>query len=281
MEEALKAVLDNAGAKILHNDYTAAPVVAVPEGYKLESLEPFLAEPVGVRQHVELHELDDFVAYVNRYKRDQSIVFIQPAVSGLGGKLARCVLDYHRKGDGRMGLTLASRCEHTATFIAKRSAEYEMLVQLDSAIVEQDAFARAVELLAHTITGIPGAEVLEILRTIRLTSSGRFQSYTDDFSGSVDFAYELEVKASAGTVSRKLSVPREVTFFIPVLAGGKEQAIKARLVYRIPAEAGGKVKLGFNIPDRRWIEEAVVTDVASSIRSATELLTVVGSANSK
>ena len=49
---------------------TAAPAglyTVVPPDYKLESLEDFMRRPLRVRQELELHDADSFIAYVSEF----------------------------------------------------------------------------------------------------------------------------------------------------------------------------------------------------------------------
>src|SRR5690606_11950335 len=108
---------------------------------------------------------------------------------------------------------------------------------------------------------------------------GDFQSYDDDLTGSVQLRFDLQVSANAGTQNRKLDVPRELIFKLPLLDGPgyADHLVRAELLYRIPRGAGEKVQLGIRLPDRLWMESDLIEALSAHIRDETGLLTIVGS----
>lgn len=274
MNEVLQKALDAVGVKVFANPSGGASIAAIPNGYRLQSLEEFGLSPSYIKQAVKVHRLNDFLAYVERFKNPgTSIIMIAPATKGLGAELACCELDYHSVG---AVADAASWCAHSVTYVATKTVEYGLLCGLDCKLMAQDEFAHAIEPLLRFVKDMKAAELLEVLRTINLTSKGKFQSINDDFSGSVDFTYELQVSASAGTQERKLKVPREISFYMPLIEGNAAWPVNTKLMYRIPPEPGGKVQLGLRMPDRRLDEERLVESLATNIANQSGLLTMVG-----
>lgn len=76
----------------------------------------------------------------------------------------------------------------------------------------QERFGDLIEQAGHLITSHPAAELIEIIDSIRGSSSGSFQSQIKRDTGSQHLTYSEEVTAKAGTASRELEVPREITF---------------------------------------------------------------------
>lgn len=72
-------------------------------------------------------------------------------------------------------------------------------------------FGDLIEQAGHLITSHPAAEIVEIADSVRASSKGAFESTIKRATGSVNLTYSEEVKASAGTATRQLEVPREIT----------------------------------------------------------------------
>jgi uncharacterized protein YfdQ (DUF2303 family) len=231
MIDAINNVLAHAGIKIISVE--AGQAAVVPDGYKLADLEQFLAKPRRVREKVKLYNVADFVAYVMRFKTPQSTIFVTPNLDDVGAAkpLAIAVIDYH--GDE------PTWNDHTASLIPTKSPAYEALVALDKeGLMAQDQFALRLRDLARFCASHPAAEILEIVSTMTLTSTGAFASLSDDASGSI--------------------------------------RLPADLLYRVPKQAGQPVQLGIRLPERRWLELELVRQVADDVRQQTSLMTIVG-----
>jgi uncharacterized protein YfdQ (DUF2303 family) len=273
MFDTLDSVIDRLGAKHLDHPDLAGPAVALPEGWKVESLEKLANAPSRVRQRVTVNRIADFVAYVQRYKETASLLVFASELT-LGKPLAEAHIDYHY----RDALTHATWNDHRAVFLPLPSLPYQMLTALDGKLMAQADFALAIRDLSRFVEAPTAADLLEVVRTLTLTSKGDFQSYDDDLTGSVSMRFDLQVAANAGTQQRKLDVPRELQFRMPMLDGPGLEAslIRAELLYRIPRGAGEKVQLGIRLPDRRWLERDLIEALATGVREETGLLTVVG-----
>ncbi len=75
----------------------------------------------------------------------------------------------------------------------------------------QEEFGDLIEQAGHLITSHPAAELMEIIDSIRASSSGAFESRIRRDNGSQQLTYSEEVSTSAGSVTRPLEVPREIT----------------------------------------------------------------------
>lgn len=263
----LMSALQNQGPQLLERNGAAGPLGVIPDGMNVVDLEKYAASPTSIRQTVELHNLEDFTSLVNRFKNDASIIFVSPNLKSLagGGTLATAVIDYHGKDAPAWG-------NNTITLKARASLAYEKLMALDGKLLPQPDFAVAIEDVSAFASSIPRADLLEIAQTLRLTSKGDFSNFNDEASGSVDFRYNLQVNASAGTsVERKLTVPAQVSFKVAVLDGLDPVDVPVKLLYRTPNSTNDKVQMGFKILDRAWIEDAALQQVASTISEGTKL----------
>lgn len=277
--------------RVLHVPVKQAPVpveldleyvdgVALPPGFTLTDTTKFASRPRRVQEHVKLRTLDDFLAYVARYKNADSLALITPTLSalGTGEAMATATIDYHFSDNADEGLVGPRFGSHVVSYHPTPSPAYALLTAMDGKIVEQDVFAQQLRDLARFCTSHPAAELLEVVRTLTLSSAGEYQSHTDDISGSVRFRYQVQVDARAGTTERTLSVPTSITFRVPVFLGDKAPtSIDAEYVYRPPAQSGGKVRMGIRLPERLWLENELIERTAATIREASGLLVAVGS----
>lgn len=257
-----------------------ADFAALPPSWQFHDLEKFRFAPHRVRETVRIPTFGSFVEYLAKYHLADSVVFVSPALTDLHGNtaLATAVIDYHEpdKEDG-VDAIMPRWCAHTVEYRPVASPAYRLLCDLDGKLLAQDEFAQRLRDLARFCTSHAAADLLEVVRTLTLTSRGEFASLNDDISGSVRLAYDVQVDARAGSAQRTLEVPREIKFAVPVLLGDETPTdIAAELLYRTPKQAGGAVQLGIRLPDRIWTENDLIDKVAKSIGVATGLLTIVG-----
>jgi adenine C2-methylase RlmN of 23S rRNA A2503 and tRNA A37 len=158
------------------------------------------------------------------------------------------------------------------------SPAYALLNRFADKLMSQDEFTQHIRNVMRFITSIEHGEMLELLRTLNLTSSGAFKSIEDPISGSVDFAYDVQVQANAGTQEKRLTIPETITFNMPILHDGDAVDIKAELRYRVPKEEGNKkVQLGIALVNKVWDEFDQLEKLGAKVASDTGLLTIVGS----
>lgn len=272
MEELIRQLIASAAGISLVPGNQSVPMASVPEGVNLVSLERFQDAPSRIVGQVDLHRFQDFVDYVNAYKASGSRIFVAPDLALTnGGTMAQAVLDYPNPGSPQWST-------HHANLIVSPSMEYRMLTKLESrGLIPQPEFALALRDVARFCTTLSSADLIEIAQTLTLSSKGDFASIEDNFSGSVRFGYDVQVTAKSDATTRKnVEVPQEIGFNLPILLGGDNVDITAELLYRIPASKEEKVKMGIRLPDRLFVERAVLEQTADKLGTATSLTVAVG-----
>lgn len=258
----------------------AVDAIAVPAGYQVTGIEQFREFPRHIKETLRLTTIGSFCDYVNRYKREgESLVMINPDLATINATsaLATAFIDYHTPNSPTRIAEQPRKASHQAAFHPTPSPAYAMLCSMDGKLLEQDAFCLHLRDLTRFCTSHPGGELLEIIRTLSLTSRGEYQSHNDDVNGSVRLKYNVDVEASAGTQEKSLTVPSTISFAVPVFLDDAETTeIVTELCYRTPRQSGGKVQLGLRLPDRLWLEHQRIEAVASKIRDATGLLVLTG-----
>lgn len=259
--------------KIVEGSGTATPLVAVPDGVTLQTVdETKLPAPLRTSGITQLHQYPAFVKYVNKYAEPDAMIFVSPEIAfRSGGVLASAKLDFPAPGKPQWS-------GHVAQLIVQPSIEYTMLTNIDGKLLEQDEFARQMLKLGRFCTSMSSADLLELAQKLTLTSKGAFRSITDELSGSANIAYDVQVSArvDSGTTTRSIEVPSSISFNLPMLLGGSPVSLNADLKYRIPEEAGGKIKLGLSLPDRVYVERDVLEALVQQLNTDTGLAVAVG-----
>ena len=253
--------------------------IAVPAGYGLQGVEAFREFPRHIKESIRLTTISGFCQYLNRYKREgESLVMINPGMADISPStaLATAIIDYHTPKSGAAA-EQPRKASHIAAFHPTPSPAYAMLCAMDGKLLEQDQFCLHLRDLARFCTSHDAGNLLEVIRTLQLTSRGEYQSHNDDTNGSVRLKYMVDVEASAGTQERALIVPSTITFALPVFLDDPiATEIVTELVYRTPRQSGGKVQLGLRLPDRLWMEHQRIQAIAQVIGDATGLLVITG-----
>lgn len=131
----------------------------------------------------------------------------------------------------------------------------------------QAEFGDVVEDLLHTVVAPDQADLLEIIDTVRATTSAEFASKIDRHDGSQSIAYSEDVKAAAGRASRssQLEVPKTVTLRLRPWDGHVD-TLDVEAYFRLRVN-GGQLALAIKLrPTDQIVREAW----ASVVRSVTE-----------
>ena len=75
----------------------------------------------------------------------------------------------------------------------------------------QDEFGDLIESAGHLITSHATADLMEIVDSVRASKAGSFESRIRRDTGSQHLTYSEEVTTTAGTATKPLEVPREIT----------------------------------------------------------------------
>jgi uncharacterized protein YfdQ (DUF2303 family) len=245
-----------------------APYVVLPEGYKAESLEKLLPEPIRHRANVVVTDSDSFIKYVKKH-----------------GSMAECCIYADIDAEaGRMGMVavindhsenIPGWRDHTCSFTPKVSVEWARWVGKNKVSMPQSEFATWLEEnLADVaaVDGMPsGNDMLQLALGFERTAEKRLKSKINLQSGGVRLEYVDDENKDTRT---SLSVFERFTIGLPVFEGSTSAyPLEARLKYR---EREGKVTFWFELirPDR--VFKTAVNEELSRINSATGFLMLNG-----
>lgn len=243
---------------LLEHDGIKAQMLLVPNdsagGYHQHSVRKLLEDhrsaPERRRGTAVLTDLSRFIAHVDRFKDEDSLVFLDRTQDGKAPKLV-CVLDYHRKG-----ATGAPRFgQHRSEYRFPVSDEWQAWASQDGKPMDQEKFARWIEdhlvdvadpanagegaksfvaLLSCTLA-TPG-KLLELSRGLDLHVGQRVKQHARLATGEVTVHF-MEEHADAD--GKPLKVPGAFLLGIPVFRGGDAYQLPVRLRYRVQAGCVG------------------------------------------
>jgi uncharacterized protein YfdQ (DUF2303 family) len=281
VKEAVRDAETNAGAALIAGAADAAERfrhVSTPreftggKPYRMaadgtpHSLEAFLAQPRSVRGDVELYDVVSFVAYVNRFRNPQTLIFADERNS-----LFTAVIDYHDvKEDGQGGVQMGPSWLRNRAFLKLvHTDQWDEWIGQDGSdhAMSQELFAQFLEDHIPDIAEPPGAKLVEIARNLEATTSGRFSSAIRANDGSINFNYVKDVQAGANTSDGKVAVPTEVKLMLkPYKSLPDRYPVTGKLRYRLNS---GRLLLWFDLFGVDEAIEEAFGDLRKNVESTT------------
>lgn len=193
-----------------------------------------------------------FINYVERHGTEATELWADPDTFVVAG-----VIDGHSE-------TTPGFHSHKVTLALRKTPEWEAWAKLDRTYGTQVDFAEHIEEYQHVIADPTGAQLLELVTTLKVAKSADFESATRLSTGEVQFGYRETHTATAGKGS--LSVPEEFTLALIPFHGSAQYKVTARLRYRL---SDGNLVIGCVLDRPNDVLRAAFDDVASTI--ATDL----------
>lgn len=238
--------------------------LVVPEGYKVERIEPVDRKLGVIRQTPAFADVDSFVAYVNRFKAPETVIF-----GDLDHRTVTAVMDYHAPGaDGKPAR--ADYTAHRAIYSAKLAEEWARWAGIDGKLIGQTAFAEFVEENLVDIREPVGAAVLEVASQLRARKKVEFQSGVQLQNGTVQLVYKEDIDAAG---KGEMAVPSEIKIGVPIFYGGPKYEVRVFLRYRIE---DGKLGFKIDIHRRRYLEHDAFNEFMKGIGEGTSIAPLAG-----
>ncbi|QQR69082.1 MAG: DUF2303 family protein [Alphaproteobacteria bacterium] len=268
-------------------------VMILPQGQSVASIKPLLDEyraaPERRQGTAHLDTLDSFIAHVNRFKDDDSVVFanistIKPSILA--------VLDYHcrgAKGSPRFGRHRASyACPLSeqwgewgasngkkmsqvdfAAFIENRIEDVIPPPDLDPKEDADKSLTDLSRLLGGKFAGPHG--LMELSRGISINESAKATQAVNIASGEATLQYTSEHQDGQG---QRIQVPNLFLIAIPVFNGGDLYRIPVRLRYRL---AGGSVSWFYEMYRKDKVFDHAFREICQGAEKGTALPLLYGS----
>lgn len=229
-------------------DVQGHPVAIVPLGTAVVDLEPYLSKPLTKRAKASFGDAQSFVGYLNEHKLPETRIFAQ--VNATGGRFT-ALIDFHGGAADAVG-----KNKHTAEYGLVFTEEWKRWNQFHGKAFAQKEFARFLEDNMVDIVLPPGAEVLDVARTLEATTTVNFKQGVRLDNGNESLVYEQTTQAKAGEKG-ELEIPREFALRIPVFERQSTHGVVARLRYRID---DGHLSFTYElVRPHKIVEEAIQT----------------------
>lgn len=274
--------LNETQSEVIANDALAAcnqatrlvgdtPMVVLPPGFSVKSLEMNLPAPTRKAGTTVLNDAESFIAVVNDQKGDNTRLF-----STIDPPTFTAVFNHHAQGAG-WG-------DHRAKYNAPISPEWGEWNKVDGKQMNQVDMARFIEanmvdivfLTPNPETKHPGspdgATFLEICRTLEAKKKVTFKSSVRLPDGSTQFTYDEDVAGSA--VKGTMHIPEQFTIGVPVFENGDKWMVDVRFRYRI--QEGGHLVMWLELVRPHKTIETAVKELREQIGEKTGLQVLNG-----
>lgn len=200
------------------------------------------------------HELQSFIAYLNRHRHPLESV----AFADLSSFSVEAIFDYHPEGPEH---DAARWMVHRASYVCPRSPEWLAWTEREGKPQAQEAFADFIEQRLEDIASgdkkFPAAlDLLEMARNLMVRTQGQFQRTIDPTSGTGT----LINKTEHGAESTK--IPRAFILGLRVFEGGALYQVEARLRFELRE---GRAMFTYSLHRRGEVERAAFSDVTRAV----------------
>jgi uncharacterized protein YfdQ (DUF2303 family) len=257
-----------------HTEIAGVPVLLAPSGASLHVLESVLKvadarAPVPRRRKgtATFTELASFIAHVNRFKDEDSVVF-----ADTDGVKLTCVLDYHQKGaqSPRWG-------EHRGVYACPLSKPWDLWTKNDNREFTQDDFAEFIENHMDDLASPVGngddkdlpspSEVLTMARKLVIHSKGEFSRSLDPVTGNSSLTCKNE------NTSESTRIPRAFLLQLQVFEAGAYYKVEARMRMKM----AGRPVFSYSLYRPEEIKRDAFNEVRGMVEHKTEIPLLAGS----
>lgn len=267
--------LTTAGLKVIDHD-KHEPVIIIPPNYKAAKLEEILEHPKRVNQSVELLDADSFIAYWNKHKTENSVIFC----GGYKTPSFEAVIDYHSKDNK------ADWLEHTAKFTCPISSEWDAWLVGNKGQKTQLEFAYFIEDNVVDIVGASdseseiefpenapsGADMLQLATNFKATKKVNFISDNVLQNGQTQLTFKESIDGNDRSGS--VAIPEFFYLGIPIFHNGSPYKVDCRLRYRV---GDGSLKMWYEIVRLDRIVRTAFNDIKQEIADKCETVIFEGS----
>lgn len=231
-------------AKPLETEINGIPVIVAPDDWTVHELENCLDSPPRVQAQMDVSCLESFIRYVNAHKEPGTIIKLKN--SGGSQINAVAIIDYHNAPESPgENENFANWQDHQVHFNTRSTGSWDVWSSNNNQMLSQSKFADFIYQNKPEVIEPSGAELLEIITTLKALSKGVFKNMIDHHDGSIDMVMNVKVSTQGGTTDRPLQLPKQIKVKLKAFYGGPELELTADLVVRVPKEDGDPVLFGY------------------------------------
>ncbi|MDR5821960.1 YfdQ family protein [Caballeronia sp. LZ043] len=241
------------------------PFVIVPEGFQAKPLDDVFENPARAAGTVKLRDAASFIAYFNRQKRAESLIYASLDPARILGVIDdhRAYGSLHGEHDG------ANWRAYRVEFPVPASREWKTWTNKDRQPMGQLELAELIEDNLPDIISPDGSTMLSIALNFEASKEGNFVSAARLQDGSTNFVWKEDVNATGN----KIAMPSLITLSIPVFENGAPYSIDARIKYRIK---DGVLKIWYELIRPHKVLEAAFRAVWAQIEEQTATKILLG-----
>jgi uncharacterized protein YfdQ (DUF2303 family) len=260
--ETIIGVAQAAAKPQQHPHPDGLPFMLAPDGFKVHQL-PLQDFPPRPKSHVKLRDAASFIAYVNRYKSGDSVIYstLEPAAFV-------AVLNDHFPTDAPD--PEAGWRDWRATFQIPASREWNLWHQANRKDMSQVGFAEFLEDNLPDIIEPAGNTMLEIALNFEAAKTGSFRGAVRLRDGSSQLQWVDDTQAVG-----QIKIPDTFKLSIPVFENEAAREVEARLKYRIK---DGTLTLRYELIRSHKVLEAAYRETLAKIIEGTGLTPLLGTA---
>ena len=252
----------------IDNNSDIPPLAVVPPGCVIESLEHFLPRPLRIKAAPAFEDIRGFCVYINEFKGAATRMWVKAVP---GGAIFLAIIDHHTKEEEGDKL-VAGWCNHSARFNLKYSPEWNLWKGMSGKWVGQLEMAEFIQDNIRDVANPPGAEMLELTQTLRVTTNVEFDAQHLLKNGQVKLNYAENVVAKAGV--GEMVMPETFDLGIPVFEHQSRFKITCKLRFRVESK---KLTMRIDIPGLHAILKEVLEAVVEDVEDNTGLHPMWGS----
>lgn len=240
------------------------PFVLLPPGWEAKQHKDLRSSPQRIARDVTFTDVESFVEYVNRFKDDGSIIFVDGSPNGVS---MEAVLDYDKPGDPRHG-------SHRARFVATQTEAAKAWFGQNGKKIAQSEFIQFIYKHRRNVASPSGATLLEVLSDLKLTVKGEFRDVVDDLTGSRQLVYQVDVRGQSMKRDQTINLPRSMDVaFVPFI-GFPAVTFTADLKIEPPRDTDERPLFGFDFDQLQDTMLGSVNDITQTVRLRTALPTL-------
>ncbi|WP_438391125.1 DUF2303 family protein [Caballeronia sp. DA-9] len=243
------------------------PFVIVPDGYAVREITEVFDNPARAVGVIKLRDANSFVAYFNRQKRPESLIYASLDPAKILG-----VIDDHRSYEEgfAVGHDGSNWRSYRVEFPVPASREWKTWTGKDRQALTQLELAELIEDNLPDIKSPDGSTMLSVALNFEASKEGNFVSASRLQDGSTTFVWKEDVNATGN----KIAMPSQITLSIPVFENGQAYEIDARIKYRVN---NGVLKIWYELVRPHKILEAAFRAVWAQIEEQTGTKILLGS----
>lgn len=222
-------------------------------------------EPQPIRRSggAELHELDSFINFTNRYRTGNTM-----ALADQRSVTVKVVFNPHPAGSDD---SVAGWGDFFAVYVCPKSPEWLAWCSNDGKVMTQAAFADWLDLRYEELASKEGfprpAEMIEMARNLMVKTGGTYRRQINPTDGTGELIMKTEHSQESTKIHRAFALA------LRVFEGGAPYAVEARIQFRL---VEGNAVFSYVMHRRAEVERDAFNDVRKAVEDRCKISVFAG-----